>query len=304
MTDNDSSGNVPIYRHSGKFGVQGPAAALGIAIILGLVAGLAYAYFIAWVPFIYINVLVTGAYGALFGFATCYLLYHAKVRNKTITLFTSLAAGLVACYGAWSGYVHVVLENPPWIATPPIIAYVMETLYQQGSWGMSSGSPVTGVPLAVVWLVEAGIIVGISIYIPYVKIANTPFCEKNLCWLDKEEIIPTLQPFTDPGDVKELRKGNLRPLTRAQPKDPASSVFARLTLKSSPASDEFCTLRIANIQLKATKEGVKENVKDLTGDLVLPRYMLELMSKFRDFGNPPALTEAPEEPSGEKEQEA
>ena len=40
----------------------------------------------------------------------------------------------------------------------------MKYLYENGSWGIgfSSSSPVTGIVLAIVWLVEAGIIIGAS----------------------------------------------------------------------------------------------------------------------------------------------
>src|SRR5215472_15573104 len=91
------------YSHSGKFGVQGPIAAVAIGAIAAFPLGLAYSYLINWIPFIYLNFFITLGYGFLFGFITRQLLKFGKVRNNLVALLSSGAVGLLAWYGSWNG---------------------------------------------------------------------------------------------------------------------------------------------------------------------------------------------------------
>jgi hypothetical protein len=81
---------------------------------------------------------------------------------------------------------------------------------------------VTGVVLAIVWVVEGVIIVGLSARLPFSNILGTPFCEKNQCWLNEEKKIDTLDAFTDPEQQAAFKRGDLRPLIQARPRNPDS----------------------------------------------------------------------------------
>jgi hypothetical protein len=136
-------------------------------------------------------------------------------------------------------------------------------------------------------------IVGLSTLLPYTGIADTPFCEKNQCWLSDEKKIDTLDAFNDPEQQAAFKRGDLGPLTQARPRNPDSGTFARLTLKHSPRCDVFCTVRIENVTLKKDKDGnTNESKTELTRNLVLPQSMLGLITKFENFNAPAA---APEE---------
>jgi hypothetical protein len=176
----------------------------------------------------------------------------------------------------------------------------MKQLYEEGSWALHSGDNVTGILLAIVWVVEAGIILGLSV-VPTVRaIADTPFCEQNQCWLDEEKKISTIEAFTDPAQVAALRGGDLGPLLQAKPRAPESPTFGRLTLKHSSRCDVFCTVRIENIVTSIDKNGsVTEKKLELTRNLMLPRSMFELIAKFENFqATAPAAAPAAESPPG------
>src|SRR5579862_4665134 len=98
-----SSNIHPFYSHSGKFGVHGPLLALIAGVFVAYPLGIAYSYLIKWIPFIYLNCLITAGYGFAFGFLTFFLLKFGKVRNGTLALLTALVVGLAALYGAWNG---------------------------------------------------------------------------------------------------------------------------------------------------------------------------------------------------------
>ena len=283
------SDTLEAYRHSGKFNAAGPVLGVAAAAIVGIPLGLAYSYLIRWVPFIYVNFLATLGYGFAFGWMTTRILKFTHVRNTVLAALTGLAAGLVALYGEWSGHIHTLFEDAPWFFGPEQIMRGMQYLYENGSWGLRSGGNVTGIPLAMVWLIEAGTIVACAALLPFTFVKDTPFCEKTRCWLDDEKKIDTLETFTDDAQLAALKAGDLMPLVDAKPKAANAAVFTRLLLKRSPRCTVFCTLRVQDVSISIDSDGkVKEKTEDHTGDLIIPASMFDLIAKFEDFKPAPA----------------
>ena len=276
------------YRHSGKFRAEGMVLSVAAAAAIGFPLGLAYAYLLRWVPFIYVNILATFGYGFVFGWVTTRILKASQMRNPALAALCGLAAGLMALYGEWSGHLHTLFKDAPWFFRPDQILRTIPLLYEQGTWGMKSGGNVTGIPLAIVWVAEAGIIVGMAALLPFTFVKETPFCEKTKVWLDEEKKINTLETFTDPAHLAALKAGDIMPITLAKPKADNDAVFTRLLLKRSPKCNLFCTLRVQDITVSIDRKGnVKEKVRDLTRDLIIPASMFDLIAKFEDFKPPP-----------------
>lgn len=289
-----SSPNFVPYQHSGQFGMSNlvvvPLAAVAVAFPLGF----ASAYVAKWIPFIILRVLLTVGYGIAFGVFGTWLLKRGKVRNNIIALLGGAFIGLVALYFQWNGYIHTLAGSAPPLLFPDAVWQIMQLLLEQGSWSLRGSGNVTGVMLAIVWLVEAGIIVGFSALIPFGTISTTPYCETTRCWLDAERKIDTLEAFTDPAQIAALKRDDLAPLLQAKPRLPGSATFARITLKHSPKSKIFYTLRLENITTAIDKEGnPKATTTQLLRDLVLPASMFELITKFENFAAPAPASNAP-----------
>jgi hypothetical protein len=283
-----SSAPFQVYRHSGKFGIHGPLLALIGAVIIGFPLGVAYAYLIRWIPFIYVNVFASAGYGFVIGITTAWLLKFSKVRNTGIAVLTGLLTGFIALYFDWNGHIHAVFRGAPWFLYPGDIVGGMKQLYKDGSWGMRSGGNITGIPLAIVWVTEALIIAGITLLVAVGMVKSTPFCEDNQCWLDEEKKIDTLDRFVDPAQVELLKSGDLGPLAQAHRKPVGADKFTRLTLKHSPKCNVFCTVKVENVTLEYDKEGkASEKTEELTRDLVLPHTMFDLVAKFEHFQTSP-----------------
>ena len=214
----------PFYRHSGKFGVHGPLLAILAALIVGYPLGIVYAYLVKWIPFIYLNFFITVGYGLAFGFMTVPLLKFAKVRSGIIALLTGLIVGLCAWYFNWNGFLHAMAKEPPALISAAQLSRLMKYLYENGSWGIgfSSNSPVTGIVLAIVWVVEAGVIIGASTLLAFAAVANTPFSERDNCWLDEEKTIEKLDAFVLPDQIAAFKAGNI-----ARSKKPARACRRR-----------------------------------------------------------------------------
>ena len=275
------------YKHSGKFNPLGLVLAITAAAAIGFPLGLAYAYIVRWIPFVYVNFFATLGYGFAFGWVTSRILKASQVRNTSLAALAGLAAGLIALYMEWSGSLHVLFEDSPWFFRPDEIMRGMTLLYEQGSWSFHRTN-VTGNILVLVWLIEAGIIVGLAILGPFDFVSTTPFCEKTKSWLDEKKEIDTLERFTDPAHLATLKAGDILPITQAKPKAHNADEFTRLLLKRSPRCKIFCTLRVQHVILTTDKEGkVTVKTKDLTGDLIIPASMFELIAQFEEFTSAP-----------------
>ena len=278
-----SADTLETYRHSGKFNAPALGLAVGAAVAVGVPLGLAYAYAVRWIPFIYINFFVTLGYGFAFGWLTTRILKAGHVRNTMLAALSGLAAGLIALYCEWSGHIHVVFEDAPWFLRPDEVVRGVKLLYESGSWTFHNQA-VTGIPLAIVWLIEAGIIVGLAAAMPFGSVGDTPYCEQSKCWLDEEKKIDTLETITDAAPLAALKAGDIMPIVQAKPKAEGAAVFTRLLLKRSEKCQKFCTLRVQDITVSIDSKGnVKEKVENLSGDLIIPASMFDLIAQFEHF---------------------
>src|SRR5262245_29920533 len=149
------------YRHSGKFGAHGPLLNVLATAAVAFPLGLVYAYATTWLPFVYLNFLITVGYGALFGVMGTALMKRCRVRNNAVAAVGALASGLVVLYFIWSAHVHVTYKGAPIFSGPGAILEAMRELYARGSWALK-GTVVTGIPLAIVWASEALLLVGMT----------------------------------------------------------------------------------------------------------------------------------------------
>jgi hypothetical protein len=272
------------YSHSGKFGVQGPVAAIAVGAIAAFPLGFVYSYLIKWIPFIYLNFLITLGYGFLFGFITRWLLKFGKVRNNLVALLSSGVVGLLAWYGSWNGCARALIgSEAPWLLTPPQMTKFVQILLENGSWGIGAGSStmVTGIPLAIIWICEGAAIVGLTVLVAYKFVAHTPFCELHNCWLDKEKKIDKLDAFSQPDQIAAFKSGDLSPLERAKPRIPASDKFGRLILKHSDQCHDYCGVSVSNITISYDKKGnLKESEEKIISNLWVSKSQFDYLSQF------------------------
>jgi len=272
-----------LYKHSGKFGIHGPLLAVLAALVLGYPLGILYAYLIKWIPFIYLNFIITVGYGLIFGLLVSWLMKFAKVRNVAIGGLSGLAAGCIAMYLAWNGYLHTFIKDSPFVFSPKAILSAIKYLYENGSWGIgfSGSEPVTGIFLAIVWLMEAVVIIGAVALLGLASVSDTPFCEEHGCWLDEEKKIDKLDVFSSPDHIAAFQAGDISPLEAARPRIPAGGAFSRLTLRHSVRCDEFCTLSVANVTVTLDKEGKpQEKVENIVTNLQVPKTMFDYLAGF------------------------
>jgi hypothetical protein len=158
-----------------------PFAGGAFAVLLGLiyafVSALITEVFDARAAFIIATPVFGGAL-ALAGRAVCYL---GRVRRASLRLPILISVGVLGYFASWQFYLNMYDQPPPFDPAP--------------SWMMS---PVTtlklmvqlvgfhGVPLALCWILELAIILGMIVYLQKSDDSpETPFCEQCNKWADQ-----------------------------------------------------------------------------------------------------------------------
>ncbi len=172
------------FRHSGKYGKHALVVVPLAGVVLGWPLGMAYAYLIRWIPFVFLNLVLTLCYGLVFGLMVARLLKWCQVRSEAVGGALAAGVGVLANYFQWNGHVHTLFAGAPQLVGPAGLWGAIRYLYEHGSWAFGQGGNETGVVLAGVWVIEAGLILLLTLGAGVEPLRNLPYCEKNGCWLD------------------------------------------------------------------------------------------------------------------------
>lgn len=191
---------IATYQPSGRFAMLGLLLAPLAALASGV--GLAYVYqlLIEAIPFIYANVLLALAFGALVGLAVGIALRVAKCRNMVIVTFMAVLGGAV---GIGAGHQFAYLNaKPEFDKTTPqeetgaqaesptfeeYLAFRVETGWTTGKSGSSTRTEISGAAVYAIWAVEALMVCGMAVFLARLM-CNDPFCEKCELWTKPEDL--------------------------------------------------------------------------------------------------------------------
>ena len=201
------------YKPSGKFGPLSLVTIPALGAIGALIGGFAYSYAVNWIPFIYINILLTIAYGFLVGFMIDQGASLGKLRNPALGVLLGLVVGVFAIYTQWVAHFYAVSNQTQLIWNSAALWEAIARLNETGSWSIGrAGEPVSGLLLYVVWGVEAIIMLGLTVFMAQLA-AHRLFCEGCGKWTDYEETFGPFAPFKDKKDVKlEMENENFSAL--------------------------------------------------------------------------------------------
>jgi hypothetical protein len=264
------------YRRSGRMGPLGLPLMLGFGVGLGALLGIPYAYAVHYCPLIYINFLITMAFGFILGAGINAAARIGKVRNLGMMMIAGLVGGLAAEYVAWVGYVHAVAQDPVWPWSPGELQAFIEVINAQGVWSIKRSTP-TGWVLGAVWLIEAGIIVGTAVWLPKSLIGSTPFNEQTGAWADQERMVG---PFRLTGDlhtlISRLEAGDVSAVNELAPALPAAASYHQCRITSCADDPEFTLLSLEAVSRTTDNKG-KEQVA--TRSLMRHLFITQAMRK-------------------------
>lgn len=198
------------YQPSGKFSLKSIVLFFVLSVTLFPLWGGLYAYAIWYIPFIYINFIITGIFAFGIGFMISQIVFKiGKVRNLSVGYGLGILGVLITLYLHWAVWTDLAINVSDVYGNSRIGVAVSNTKFEEvtylimhpnalweaiweineyGTWSLRTLS-VNGIFLAIIWGVEfiGVMIIALFVSVPQVK---EPFCEKECVWFDEEELAP------------------------------------------------------------------------------------------------------------------
>ena len=279
-----------VYKPSGSIGMKTyPLFLVGIVVAIAL--AFVYQLLLHWIPFIYVNFLLTLGMGVGTGMIVSFIVNNGHCRNWMIAALLGLMLLIVGLSGKyWFQYQQFLGANIEQIQNDPQIPANMKDLEiaafkknftfmehlkfrTETGWnvGRGNGAPLTGFMVYLIWLIEAGVIGYFALTMP-IAAAKEPYSEKMNTWADEAQVVMTL-PVTDPEMVSKIQSASTVDdlLEIPIPKTDQSNQFAVYTVNSIPGEElEDAYLSVASITYSVNKKGEQETKeKSLVNHAVL-----------------------------------
>lgn len=253
------------YVHSGAAPSLGILMSLGAGLAAAAGLGIAYGYLMFWIPFVYLNFLMTIFFGIIIGYIVFAAGKAGKVRNSALIGVVGLVCAIAGLYFAWAGYIGGLVnksgEDAPFVVlNPAAILDVGGLLLEKGAWTLFGGTP-TGTILFILWLLEALIIVGAGGLIAWSSIGELPFCEGCDAWTEVRKGFKKLDPQVMQGAIEKLAGGDVSGLREIPASKPGSG-FVRVDLATCKTCQASTFVSLVVVQMKMEKGEVKEEEAD------------------------------------------
>jgi len=245
------------YTHSGAFSPLSIVYFLAYGIIGSSILGGLYALAIYYIPFVYLNVLITFIFGLLNGMVIVFASKAGKTRNTALTTFFAMAFGVFAWYVSWAIWINQTSLSSSFILTPQELGNYMSILAKLGPWSVF-GWQAKGVPLYLIWFIEFAIIAGGSAFMAWSSIRDLPFCEGCNEWMDSPETIGPLQPIADQKEMAfQLERGDSSALSNLQKVDDEAKEYSNLILTSCDKCNQNHLLSLEKVTVTEDENNKK-----------------------------------------------
>lgn len=252
------------YTPSGKYSPLSFVLFAILAIVVFPLLGGLYTYAIWYIPLIYINFLITGAFAILLGLAIKFVVIRfGKVRSTKLGIAFGIIGATLAIYAHWVVWADLILNSGEVIGNdrmgiissstnldqlfmlaqdPKLLFELMSEVSKYGSWGIF-GFTVSGVLLWIIWIIEA-IVIYIGAVIMGIPDTKAPFCEKSNAWFKETELPPMSFIFSKPDLVSELEQGQTTILSTLTLHDVVrdNTSYSQFTIYSSDHDENYLTV--------------------------------------------------------------
>lgn len=270
------------YKHSGKTNTLGLFLVPLFGILGAAILSIVYAYATVYIPFVYLNFLITIGYGFAIGQLIILGAEAGKVRNLKMVLFFGIITAIFAEYFNWVSWIFAYTKTKVFVMAPTGIIKIMGILAKVGAWSIKD-IVVKGGVLYFVWFMEAIVIMGIIIYHSYLTIKSMPFCENCNIWIKSKIRISMLQPIVDiKGFVNELERKDYSSLLKLERMKSSDNTYTVVELLTCPSCRQQHLLNIKSVKITTTSKGKKsESSQTIVENLIISE---DLCSLIKDLG--------------------
>jgi hypothetical protein len=187
-----SHGDGLYYTPSGEVPLLGALGGLLGGVLAGLVLAFIYCYLVYYIPIVYLNVLCTIGYAVGLGFAAGLVMRWGKVRNMAAATGIAVIPAVLSYYFSWAVWVSLMVSNEDASVSalelarqPALMWELIQKINELGPWSMFNQT-FKGLPLWIVWAIEAAIVLIGSPIAAFGLMSADPFCENCEKWCESE----------------------------------------------------------------------------------------------------------------------
>ncbi len=278
------------YEHSGNFSpvllVLGALVASAVSLPLAWL----YAYAIYYIPFIYINVVLTVGLAFAVGMIVVHVMRGAKVRNGVVFGAAALLVTAVAFYGHWAAWLGIFSRESGLdimasdVAQQPgaMWAAILE-INATGAWSLF-GIEFSGTPLWGIWALEGAIIVGGGFLIAFGAFVDVPFCERCGSWCKKHPNVARVWHADPAAVVKAFESRDFETLQSFETVPHSKEVgrWFECDVETCSTCGETNTLDVSLVQAGKDNDGdVSKDETEILSNLLLTK---EEVAAIRSLG--------------------
>ncbi len=244
------------YRSTGSFHPGGVALGLALAIVAMFPVSFIYAYAVRYIPFVYINFLIS--FGAVFAVAGAYTFGESLGRNRSraASLIAMLLAGALTLFVFWVTFLYVLsegkLEYLKMLTDPGYVVDLIKELVKVG-WFTLKRSQVKGTAYGVMLAVEAVAYIGIFVFAWWTFLKERVFCEKCQKWVARERVAMYFDLAPLEGIASALAAGSDAWVDQLRLADATPSL--QIELASCPGCHELHVVDLIHTQDVVDKDG-------------------------------------------------
>ncbi len=187
--------NERYYKSSNRADPLGLIALVLVTAVAGSALSILYLLLVRVIPIVQLSILLTILFGGLLGLIGSLTCGIFKLRNRLLTIIASVAGILIYTYVKWSLFSSFALDESyftlltGFLTSPTALLEAIALINKYGTWsfGRDSTTAVTGVILAIIWIIEFLIYAIIHLLVVNDK-TNTPFIEKENNWAKKSDV--------------------------------------------------------------------------------------------------------------------
>ncbi len=262
---------VQTYSHSGAVPVVGAIKTVLVGVLTAAIGGIIYAYAFYWIPFVYLNFLITLAYAGAMGLAVAITARRARIRNNWFVAIVGFLVAAVGLYVYWAAYLWALagLQNVGLAAfSPSVLIAFGKHLFEKGSWGIKKET-VTGWFLVAFWIAEALLVLRVCVSFALAE-SRRPFCESCGEWTEIEENVARLAATGDEPEWQQVFAGDLPALAAFPAAEQGANRFARLDVARCPRCEQSRFLTVSTVKVTIDKKGkANEAIRRLITNAIL-----------------------------------
>ena len=286
------------YTPSGKTSPMAFLLWIGAALVALPILALIYSYAIWYIPFPYINFIITAGFGMLIGVVMSFLVIRiGKVRSGMWAFIFTLFGALTALYIHWAVWVDLVINISGTMGTdslgiatsnikmgqvinlilqPSALLEIMKEINEVGVWGIKGGT-VKGGFLTFIWIIELLLATGVAV-LTGIGQASKPFCELENKWFEETDL-PAMGHIGDAAAmIKALSSGDVDTLTAML--TPAGDIktehHAKATVYDAASGENFVS--IENQIAKTDDKGeISFNSEQVVSFLKVSQEVMDLL---------------------------